>query len=126
MNDEQRDLLRRGERNATAQAKRDRDTSLNDPYRIFAQALLSRLSRDHGDDEDMDSDVAALFLAGEQLFPADTTTTEPYIYPISLEYAQKKVTFCQESLVRIRDMAPPHSAIVAHIDVLLAFLRRTN
>lgn len=42
-----------------------------------------------------------------------------------LDYERKKIAFCQESLVRIRDMAPPHSAIVAHIDVLLAFLRRT-
>lgn len=43
----------------------------------------------------------------------------------ALEYERKQVAFCQESLTRIRDMAPPHSAIVAHIDVLLAFLRRT-
>lgn len=44
----------------------------------------------------------------------------------ALEYERKQVAFCQESLTRIRDMAPPHSAIVAHIDVLLAFLRRAT
>lgn len=126
MNDGQRELLKRGEQNAAAQAKRDREThAQTDQYRIFAQALLSRLSFDHGDDEDMDSDVAALFLKGDELFPIDTTTTHPYTDLISLEYAQKKIAFCQEALTRIREMAPAHSAIVAHIDVLLAFLRRT-
>lgn len=127
MNEKQRDLLQRGEQNAATQAKRDRETHAQaDQYRIFAQALLSRLSLDHGDDEDMDSDVAALFLKGDELFPIDATTTHPYTDLISLEYAQKKLTFCQEALARIRDMAPAHSAIVAHIDVLLAFLRRTS
>ena len=48
-----------------------------------------------------------------------------YCINTELEYERKKIAFCQEALGRIRDMAPPHSAIFAHIDVLLAFLRRT-
>lgn len=71
MNEEQRDLLKRGEQNAIAQS-----------------------ARDQHDAAELDS-------------------------------LRKRLAFCQESLTRIRDMAPPHSAIVAHIDVLLAFLRRT-